>query len=582
MTPTSRSKAHLWRRGRTLLVVALLGTVLIGTPTLTSPAAAAAPAQCDDASSTFQQVLRTDDKGPNSPQSLEANLRSEGVLNLCTLDSFYTPPASLVGTTSGQVLKARPVYPSPGGPSTVAARIMYVSRLRDGSPVAATGLVMIPKTAPPAEGRKITAVAHGTIGIADSCVDAIDAGLLISPDLRAKAVTPILQQNGVLIMPDYFGIGARVPGREYHSYMVMEEQSNATLDMARAVLNLPTSFKAINDIAVTGHSQGGQTTLEVNERAATYAPELNVRALVAVSAPGDLAETLADLGAKPNGIQFFLAMALFGLDQAYDGINPTDYLSTTNKLGRNAYQTMRDLLANNGVLNDWYRLKFKSVVPTTPDSIFMINTLGTQFGQLWNTDRLRFVSPRMGRGLLGCDTGAITKVTDYVRNELSPSPGTILKPGSDQSPTHAALDVILPANSAPRAGGPVPTANFVGDCDAIVPITRPLLASCPHGVTPEFVGSTSDSYTLGRGLTTSLRLCASPTPTYARVFGEVDTDFDGFTDDPAQEVDGNGLANVHFAHDVFGHPVDSSGLTAEQETKNFIDDARAGTASTNC
>src|SRR4051812_7816434 len=67
-----------------------------------------------------------------------------------TPPDFYTPPASLVGPSPGQVLKDEPftLKAEPTGligiPVT-ARRIMYVSTTSAGAPVAVTGTVITPK-----------------------------------------------------------------------------------------------------------------------------------------------------------------------------------------------------------------------------------------------------------------------------------------------------------------------------------------------------------------------------------------------------------------------------------------------------
>ncbi|HKY16357.1 MAG TPA: hypothetical protein VJM33_15630, partial [Microthrixaceae bacterium] len=109
---------------------------------------------CASSLGNFTNTVRAADRtGPGNPVAVATALQAQGVLYLCGLNAFYVPPTDLSGTTPGQVLRAAPVYPSPAGPSTTAFRVMYRSTLRGGGPVAATGLVVLPKTEPATNSR---------------------------------------------------------------------------------------------------------------------------------------------------------------------------------------------------------------------------------------------------------------------------------------------------------------------------------------------------------------------------------------------------------------------------------------------
>lgn len=89
------------------------------------------------------------------------------------LTSFYDPPQSLGGRTPGALIRSAPFhgYSLPAGAHAV--RVLYVSRALDGSPVAASEVVLIPAGTPPRRGWPFIAWAHGTSGVARMCAPSL-------------------------------------------------------------------------------------------------------------------------------------------------------------------------------------------------------------------------------------------------------------------------------------------------------------------------------------------------------------------------------------------------------------------------
>ena len=91
-------------------------------------------------------------------------------------DAFYTPPSPLPGTGHGDLIWARAITGEPAMKS--AARnvlVLYRSVGTDGSPIAVSGTVSLPKGKAPKQGWPAISYDHGTTGIADQCAPSRDA-----------------------------------------------------------------------------------------------------------------------------------------------------------------------------------------------------------------------------------------------------------------------------------------------------------------------------------------------------------------------------------------------------------------------
>lgn len=75
------------------------------------------------------------------------------------LPSFYGVPAKLPSDKPGTVIKHQKVTSTTVDGTTY--RIMYVSENTLGKPIAVTGMVIVPHTAPPKGGYRVVAWGHG-------------------------------------------------------------------------------------------------------------------------------------------------------------------------------------------------------------------------------------------------------------------------------------------------------------------------------------------------------------------------------------------------------------------------------------
>lgn len=190
---------------------------------------------------------------------------------------LYEPPSLRGDEPLGSILRSEPLR----APEGIRARaVLYVSTGLNVARTAVSGIVLAPDLTPPEGGRPVLAWAHFTVGQADLCAPS-RAG--VTGDLIDVA-QPFLRDGYVVVATDYEGLGTPGP----HPYIVGLSEGRSVLDSVRAARQLP-GWGGGNDVAILGLSQGGHAALWAAELAPTYAPELNVAAIVAVAPAADLA-----------------------------------------------------------------------------------------------------------------------------------------------------------------------------------------------------------------------------------------------------------------------------------------------------
>lgn len=199
------------------------------------------------------------------------------------LASFYEQPKGAAIGSPGTIVRSEPLEGHPF--DAQAWRIMYRTTDVHGESVVATGVVVTPNGETPSGGRTVLAWGHPTTGTAEHCAPSRG----FDPFLDVEGMRSMLDRGYTVVATDYVGMGTAGP----NSYLVGVTAGNSVLDSVRATRNLAGS-SADTSVILWGHSQGGQAALFAAERAATYAPELDILA-VAVAAPA------ADLGALLEG-----------------------------------------------------------------------------------------------------------------------------------------------------------------------------------------------------------------------------------------------------------------------------------------
>ncbi|GAA1246377.1 lipase family protein [Kitasatospora nipponensis] len=207
-------------------------------------------------------------------------------------DAFYEPPSPLPAGRHGDLIWARRVD-APG--HAHACRILYLSTLHDGTPVAVSGLVAWPDGTAPRGGRDVVAWAHGTVGGPRQCAPSaapdparnlVDYFTYQSPyqiDVGVPALTDFLDTGDVVVATDYQGLGT--PG--VHQYVVAATETHNVLDSVTAARRL-RSARASNHTAVLGWSQGGGAAVFVGQDTSGYSPDLDLVGVAALAPAADL------------------------------------------------------------------------------------------------------------------------------------------------------------------------------------------------------------------------------------------------------------------------------------------------------
>jgi pimeloyl-ACP methyl ester carboxylesterase len=191
-----------------------------------------------------------------------------------------------------------------GAPGTA---IMYVSEDDLGNKFAATQMVFFPTGATNPDGTwDVVIWAHGTDGIADRCAASRYESLSFELSIYmpqeegyrwkpyGAVVRRILDQNYVVVAPDYAGIGPEDGFNHY--YIVKQPALNSTIDAVIAARNY--SSQVGTDFVSLGHSYGGIIGTWLNE-AGTQIPEpLSLKGVVSVAGGANVAsifEILSDI-----------------------------------------------------------------------------------------------------------------------------------------------------------------------------------------------------------------------------------------------------------------------------------------------
>jgi pimeloyl-ACP methyl ester carboxylesterase len=149
-------------------------------------------------------------------------------------------------------------------------RVRYGSTTASGRATTVSGVVLAPSVTGPAS--KVIGIGHGTTGLADQCAPSqTPTTSPAMPGLLAMAAA-----GYVVAATDYQGLGT--PG--LHSYLDGHAEGKAVLDAVRAARRLTGAGR---DVALVGFSQGGHAVLWADALAPTYAGDLHVVGVAALS-----------------------------------------------------------------------------------------------------------------------------------------------------------------------------------------------------------------------------------------------------------------------------------------------------------
>lgn len=209
--------------------------------------------------------------------------------------------------------------------------ITYLSQDPRGNTTVVSGSVSVPPGQAPEGGWPVISWAHGTTGVADACapssgtVEGRNGDYLTTVN---KTLDRFLQAGYVVAQTDYVGLGT--PG--LHPYVNGDSEANAVVDIVRASRQLDPAVGTTWYAA--GHSQGGHAALFTAAQGQARAPELVLRAAVAIAPGANISETPKYFAAGVPAVRAalgFLPLILLGAQAADPALQASDFVADAAK-----------------------------------------------------------------------------------------------------------------------------------------------------------------------------------------------------------------------------------------------------------
>jgi pimeloyl-ACP methyl ester carboxylesterase len=192
-------------------------------------------------------------------------------------DTFYTTPDPLPGDSYGEPIYLRPLentFSAPqGGESWL---VLYRSEPAGPSPtrtpVATSGIIVLPDSSKHPVPYPLVSWCHGTVGVANRVAPSRDDGNTGASDMNEypkTLLTRFLDRGWAVAMTDYEALGTgtdyEAPGKPFpphkiHPFLLGQSEARAALDIVLAARRL-FGDELSERFALVGHSQGGQAAL---------------------------------------------------------------------------------------------------------------------------------------------------------------------------------------------------------------------------------------------------------------------------------------------------------------------------------
>jgi len=254
-------------------------------------------------------------------------------------DAFYLAPQPVPDEPAGTILKTRPITFAPvlGKPrDNPAWELQFVSHDAKGHRIAAVATVVKP-LAPAAGNTPLLSYQYAEDSLASRCAPSRSLmGGTANVISQAEAAFPLdaLDAGWTVVYPDHEG--------PYGAFAVGRLAGQITLDAIRAALAFPDlGLSSTTRIGLQGYSGGAIATAWAASLQRSYAPELNIVAVVSGGTPADLVGVARNADTKPitNTLFFSLvASAVEGINRAY----PELVTSILNEHGNTGFEAMKD------------------------------------------------------------------------------------------------------------------------------------------------------------------------------------------------------------------------------------------------
>jgi hypothetical protein len=256
--------------------------------------------------------------------------------------AFYAPPEWLGPGGPGELVRAEPMQAqlAPGVRLRAGSwRILYRSTSATGEPTLVSGTILLP-TGHPKPVRPLVGFAVGTHGMSDGAAPSrlLARGL----DHEATLIAMVLSHGWAVAITDYQGLGT--PGD--HPYLVGRALGPNVLDAMRAARALhPGELPADGPAAIIGYSEGGVAAAWAAQLQRDYAPEINLRGVVAGAAVTDPESAARHVD---GGFFSFLAgYGAIGFAAAYPDLDLESHLTPG---GRRTLRALRETSVLEAVL----------------------------------------------------------------------------------------------------------------------------------------------------------------------------------------------------------------------------------------
>jgi len=197
-------------------------------------------------------------------------------------DAFYDPPADMP-RKPGALLRKEPLTDVILPSGVRGWRILYATTVDDNTPATAVAIVFAP-TDSSAGPRPVIAWEHATTGLLQKCMPS-----LLSASTKGIPERDRLARAGwVVVATDYSFAEKDGP----HPYLIGEGEARAALDSVRAARQM-SELELDRRMVVWGYSQGGHAALWTGIIGPRYAPDVDIRGVVAIAPPANIKETLA-------------------------------------------------------------------------------------------------------------------------------------------------------------------------------------------------------------------------------------------------------------------------------------------------
>src|SRR5262245_18760123 len=211
-----------------------------------------------------------------TPQAVRASITAHEP------DEFYDPPWD-APPKAGELLRNEPIKDVILPTGVRGWRILYATSVDDSTPAMAVATVFAPID-PPAGPLPVIAWEHGTTGLLQKCMPS----LLSLPSKGIPDRDRIVMAGWVVVATDYSFAEKGGP----HPYLIGEGEARAALDSIRAARQI-SELALDKRVVVWGHSQGGHAALWTGIVGPRYAPDLEIRGVVAIAPSANIKNILA-------------------------------------------------------------------------------------------------------------------------------------------------------------------------------------------------------------------------------------------------------------------------------------------------